>query len=178
MSTRRTTTRTTRFVRRLRYDADGSTVEVIITPNRPTRDPPAIPVTVETASSPEPNMDRFPVTQRFMDTINRAAGMVDEDHPLQNAALALTQLSRRSRVMGSMGMRARPPRVAQIIYDTVEVDSTNTIGETDKCPICITEYKEGEIGGVLPCQHSFHDLCLRTWIDENRTCPLCRLVLN
>jgi hypothetical protein len=183
MSERRRSSR--RVVRRITYSDGENTVDVttVITPNRPSREPPPIPGTVEAPpiSISAPVLSRFPVSERFLETITRAATMVDGEHPL---AVAAEELGRSIGSVQRFGPVRMPRRTGghvhtrpKIIYDTVTVDSTNTIGETDKCPICITEYKEGEIGGVLPCQHNFHDECIRTWVDENRTCPLCRLQL-
>ena len=172
-----------RTVRRLRYDDNVSTVDVTVV-TRPSRPPPPIPSSISTPPSPEPNMSQFPVSQRFMETINRAADLVDEGHPLHNAASALMTISRQPRAMGSisMGMTVSEPphRLVPrkpIVYDTVTVDKTNKIEDTDKCPICLQEYEEGDKCCVLPCKHNFHDECIRTWTNVNRTCPLCRLSL-
>jgi hypothetical protein len=187
-----------RVVRRIRYSDGENTVDVttVVTPNRPTREPPSIPGTPMPAPPPPAvvpdnipilNMpppavpDGMPllqmaVSERFMATINRAAGLVDDDHPLVAVAESLVSLA--SRPMRGMRrvpiMRPRP----NIIYDTVIVDSSKTIDDADKCPICLSEYEEGEECGVLPCKHNFHDFCIRTWVDANRSCPLCRLCLN
>jgi len=191
MSSSRRTTR--RVVRRLRYEEDGSTIDVttVITPNRPTRTPPSIPGVVETPPSPAPVLARFPVSERFVQTISRAAGLVHEDHPLNNAAEALTAIAalpsvRRQSifVMGSVstGMASRGPHRLiprkPIVYDTFTFDETNKIEDIEKCPICLEEYEEGDKCGVLPCKHNFHDACLRQWTNVNSSCPLCRLHLG
>ena len=162
-----------RVVRRTRY-SDG-TVNVTTTITRPTRDPPSIPGTVAPVLT-------FPVSQRFLDTINRAAAQVEGNHPLITAAESLMSL-RGAAAAGSAEIRM-PRRVSipssarpKIIYDLKKYEN-NSEENSEKCPICLAEYEEGEECGVLPCKHAFHDLCLRTWVDENRTCPLCRLRLE
>lgn len=43
------------------------------------------------------------------------------------------------------------------------------------CPVCLEEFKEGEIVTALsPCLHKFHNVCISRWLRENRTCPVCR----
>ncbi|XP_038722142.1 receptor homology region, transmembrane domain- and RING domain-containing protein 1 [Tripterygium wilfordii] len=47
-------------------------------------------------------------------------------------------------------------------------------GET--CPICLEDYKDGEILKVLPCQHEFHSSCVDSWLTKWGTfCPVCKL---
>lgn len=45
--------------------------------------------------------------------------------------------------------------------------------ELPTCPVCL-ERLDHEISGLLtiPCQHTFHCLCLSRWQDD--TCPVCR----
>ena len=112
------------------------------------------------------------VSERFLQTISRASDLVTEDHPLQYAANSLVALSNRSMRVTRQLARDHP----KIIYDTFKVK--NTKKDPDKCPICLSEYEEGEDCGVLPCKHTFHNFCLRTWVDSKRTCPLCRLQLG
>lgn len=47
------------------------------------------------------------------------------------------------------------------------------------CPICLTEFVEGEKVRVLPeCCHSFHADCIDAWVVSNPSCPSCRHSLN
>lgn len=179
MSGRITSTR--RVVRRIRYSDGDNTVDVttVVTPNRPTRPPPGRPGMPPPPAVVPDGMPLLPiaVSERFMATINRAATMVHEDHPLSAAAGTLVSLARgpmRALIPRRVAVRPRP----KIIYDTVTVDSSKKIDDTDKCPICLSDYEEGDKCGILPCKHDFHDQCLRIWLDTKRTCPLCRLVLN
>ena len=48
---------------------------------------------------------------------------------------------------------------------------------TDICPICITDFEEGDDLRVLPCdgQHKFHRDCVDPWLLQvSSQCPLCR----
>ena len=42
-----------------------------------------------------------------------------------------------------------------------------------ECPICFDKICEND-GSALPCMHSFHTRCIRPWVLENNSCPVCR----
>lgn len=43
-----------------------------------------------------------------------------------------------------------------------------------QCPICLVDFNEGDINGKLPCKHTFHEECIKTWFQDNNSCPICR----
>ena len=49
--------------------------------------------------------------------------------------------------------------------------------ESDKCSICLENYKKNDIINVLKCGHKYHKNCIDDWINDNNNCPLCRLSL-
>lgn len=73
-------------------------------------------------------------------------------------------------------------------------DSENATGHApdyskEQCPICLEQYaaacrKERGMGHVaeaavaelvlLPCGHTFHEACIDGWLNENKTCPVCK----
>mmetsp|Transcript_28657 Transcript_28657/g.52167 ORF Transcript_28657/g.52167 Transcript_28657/m.52167 type:complete len:265 (-) Transcript_28657:179-973(-) len=40
------------------------------------------------------------------------------------------------------------------------------------CHICLEDLQEGDTVGQLPCEHIFHEECIKTWMQRGRTCPL------
>lgn len=58
-----------------------------------------------------------------------------------------------------------------------EVESTDTLLET-KCPICLEEFatkrEMGQIEKIRSCGHIFCRDCIRTWLTDNKRCPLCK----
>ncbi|XP_047324805.1 RING-H2 finger protein ATL74 [Impatiens glandulifera] len=44
-----------------------------------------------------------------------------------------------------------------------------------ECPICLSEFAEGEKVRVLPiCHHGFHMRCIDVWLTSHASCPTCR----
>ena len=46
----------------------------------------------------------------------------------------------------------------------------------DPCVICSEEFVENEPAIYLNCgsRHIFHEQCIKTWIQINAICPICR----
>lgn len=42
------------------------------------------------------------------------------------------------------------------------------------CSVCNREYQTDERIGVLSCGHCFHSSCAKTWLSNQKTCPLCQ----
>ncbi|EPR79241.1 Zinc finger C3HC4 type protein [Spraguea lophii 42_110] len=42
------------------------------------------------------------------------------------------------------------------------------------CGICLTEYMIDDTIVILPCNHEFHDDCVKDWIEKEESCPMCR----
>ena len=45
------------------------------------------------------------------------------------------------------------------------------------CAVCMEEFVSDEMAVRLPCDHRFHESCVRTWLKKNFTCPTCRTPL-
>lgn len=46
---------------------------------------------------------------------------------------------------------------------------------SDNCAICWDKMEEAR---KLPCSHLFHNTCLQSWLEQDKSCPTCRLVLT
>ena len=47
------------------------------------------------------------------------------------------------------------------------------------CSICLEEYKKNDQVFVSKCNHIFHKNCITSWLNNNRTCPLCvNIIVN
>ncbi|KAJ8926117.1 hypothetical protein NQ315_009974 [Exocentrus adspersus] len=46
---------------------------------------------------------------------------------------------------------------------------------SDNCAIC---WEKMEAARKLPCSHLFHNTCLLSWLEQDTSCPTCRMILN
>lgn len=54
--------------------------------------------------------------------------------------------------------------------------------EDQNCSICLTEYgqnycSEKKFPKMLPCHHIFGADCLKQWLQDHESCPLCRRIV-
>ena len=50
-------------------------------------------------------------------------------------------------------------------------------GLTEACSICLETFALHEEIYQVKCNHCFHKECIRVWLCQNASCPLCRVVL-
>lgn len=61
---------------------------------------------------------------------------------------------------------------------TININDENEIEYTqDDCCICLSEMIIDDTIHILPCKHYFHDNCIKPWLFEKLTCPLCKFDL-
>ena len=52
------------------------------------------------------------------------------------------------------------------------------IKSTEICVICQEDYMEKSLCTELYCGHKYHKKCIRKWVCEKSTCPLCNKELK
>ncbi|RLM70206.1 Zinc finger, C3HC4 type family protein, expressed [Panicum miliaceum] len=51
------------------------------------------------------------------------------------------------------------------------------IREEHRCAICLEDMEPRHKFRMMPCYHSFHQLCIFNWLQINRLCPVCQFAL-
>ena len=64
-------------------------------------------------------------------------------------------------------------RLAHLISDETVVDTPSDKPEGD-CPICFEELTDGTIRCETTCHKWFHRECIKRWVEDSPTCPMCR----
>ena len=49
--------------------------------------------------------------------------------------------------------------------------------EPPTCTVCCEHIQLGSKGMFMPCGHIYHPDCLKPWLENNHTCPVCRFEL-
>jgi len=66
-------------------------------------------------------------------------------------------------------------KLTQEELDSIKEEKINNISEEEKCVICYSNFKKGEIIKVLKCKHIFHKKCITPWLlDYSNKCPFCK----
>ncbi|RWR95850.1 E3 ubiquitin-protein ligase AIP2 [Cinnamomum micranthum f. kanehirae] len=73
----------------------------------------------------------------------------------------------------------RPPPaskevVAKLPIITVTDDILVRLGSETECAVCREKMVINDKMQELPCKHLFHPDCLKPWLDEHNSCPICR----
>lgn len=73
--------------------------------------------------------------------------------------------------MGSIHHKRPSLKLPQdVIYEQDELRSL-----CGDCVICLESFNTGESCQILPlCNHLFHSYCIKHWLEDNVTCPVCR----
>lgn len=45
------------------------------------------------------------------------------------------------------------------------------------CVVCMEKLRTEDPTAILPCLHQYHEDCILQWLQQSRTCPLCRFML-
>lgn len=91
---------------------------------------------------------------------DRAARAAASSTPRRDAAAIAAPAQR------SLAYRAARPQVSSYVLDA----SAPLAGST--CIICMGDIEAGCLVGRLPCEHMFHDDCIRKWLKHGYLCPM------
>ena len=75
-----------------------------------------------------------------------------------------------------MPHRSKLPYLPTKVFQSPGASSSSREQAETRCPICLDDFKEGQIVRMLPhCGHCFCIGCVDQWLlDHSRSCPTCR----
>ncbi|XP_029357166.1 RING finger protein 150a [Echeneis naucrates] len=78
---------------------------------------------------------------------------------------------RNQRRLGDAAKKA----ISKLQIRTIKKGDKETESDFDNCAVCIEGYKPNDVVRVLPCRHVFHKHCVDPWLQDHRTCPMCKM---
>ncbi len=45
------------------------------------------------------------------------------------------------------------------------------------CSICLQKFNKSDKINILICKHQYHENCIKEWLVNNNSCPLCRSLI-
>ncbi|KAF8036146.1 hypothetical protein BT93_C1984 [Corymbia citriodora subsp. variegata] len=64
--------------------------------------------------------------------------------------------------------------VAKLPVVTLSEEILAKMGRDAECAICRENLVVNDEMQELPCKHTYHPPCLKPWLDEHNSCPICR----
>uniref|UniRef100_A0A3Q2QDL1 Ring finger protein 150a n=2 Tax=Cyprinodontoidei TaxID=8087 RepID=A0A3Q2QDL1_FUNHE len=78
---------------------------------------------------------------------------------------------RNQRRLGDAAKKA----LSKLQVRTLKKGDKETEPDFDNCAVCIECYKPNDVVRILPCRHVFHKHCVDPWLQDHRTCPMCKI---
>lgn len=78
---------------------------------------------------------------------------------------------RNQRRLGDAAKKA----ICKLQTRTIRKGDKETESDFDNCAVCIEGYKPNDVVRILPCKHVFHKHCVDPWLQDHRTCPMCKM---
>ncbi|XP_062379172.1 RING finger protein 150a [Sardina pilchardus] len=78
---------------------------------------------------------------------------------------------RNQRRLGDAAKKA----ISKLQVRTIRKGDKETESDFDNCAVCIEGYKPNDVVRILPCRHVFHKYCVDPWLQDHRTCPMCKM---
>jgi hypothetical protein len=83
-----------------------------------------------------------------------------------------------TRSMDDQSTQPRAPPAASLKAQRSLREVTHKESNDAACPVCAEDFRRRERLLEMPCGHSFHPVCLQTWLRETNSCPVCRFELE
>uniref|UniRef100_A0A1A7WE43 Ring finger protein 150a n=1 Tax=Iconisemion striatum TaxID=60296 RepID=A0A1A7WE43_9TELE len=78
---------------------------------------------------------------------------------------------RNQRRLGDAAKKA----ISKLQVRTLKKGDKEIESDFDNCAVCIDGYKANDVVRILPCRHVFHKHCVDPWLQDHRTCPMCKM---
>ncbi|KAI3414965.1 RING-type domain-containing protein [Psidium guajava] len=138
---------------------------------------------------PEPSRPHWLVQSDLMNTVSMLAAaessqQMEDNHMSETAANLIEELmdnldTTLPEILDNIPVAPRAPPaskevVAKLPVITLSEEILAKMGHDAECAICREDLVMNDEMQELPCKHTFHPPCLKPWLDEHNSCPICR----
>ena len=81
-------------------------------------------------------------------------------------------------MMAPVPFNGTDPNILNNLPETRIKEVENLDPEKKECVICLEEFNNDELVTSLPCIHSFHTHCIKSWLQRNNECPICKFKIT
>ena len=67
-------------------------------------------------------------------------------------------------------------RIMELLPSTILKEKKE--GENNECVVCLSPFEVGDSITTLPCVHIFHTDCIKSWLESNNSCPICKFEIT
>ena len=114
-----------------------------------------------------------PSIDRTLDRIDKWVGSTDDIEKLEENE---NHLDNNQNIILQKGIRKKNKDFDTIIkfLPIWEIKENKKSENNNKCTVCLYEFKLSEKITALPCLHIFHCDCIKCWLKNELTCPVCK----
>ena len=58
-------------------------------------------------------------------------------------------------------------------FPIMKIDDSK-LDRVEACHICLEKYNLDNYIVIMPCNHFYHEQCLKEWLKKHNTCPICK----
>ena len=107
---------------------------------------------------------------------NRISSHMNFLNLLRPQAIGITIVNRHN-FLGDMNNIEEENIISE--FPQIKIEDLNKLDECNRvCAICLLAFKVGEKVTSLPCIHFFHNTCIKTWLENENKCPVCKIRID
>ncbi|KAI3856801.1 hypothetical protein MKW92_044764 [Papaver armeniacum] len=100
------------------------------------------------------------------------------DNDLVNMIADLSLYASENQKVGASRSAIEGLKRERYSYESGGDNPAKNSSDANACVICMDKFEAGTMVTYMPCSHIFHEVCLVPWLQENYSCPLCRLEIQ
>lgn len=77
------------------------------------------------------------------------------------------------RIRRNKSCESKSNSIMRLISISSSESMTSLSSQDDVCCICLEDIKKSKLLTMTGCQHKFHIKCVKEWLEQRPTCPLC-----